>query len=325
MSRKSWANFLSRFGPLLGLVVVYAIFVFMVIIGRLGERFLSLDSLENIARQTAVVGIAALGMTLVIIGGGIDLSVGSIVALSSVVVASRLEAGSVPIVAACWGVLAGALCGLISGTIITRLKVVSFIVTLGMLGLVRGVAKGLAHDQKIDAPITWLNSLLAKLGPDQRWMLVPPGVWLLVILALLTAGILRYTKFGRHTIAVGSNEETARLCGVPVDRVKLAMYTLCAGFAGVAGLMQFSRLTVGSPTEAAGLELNVIAAVVIGGGSLSGGEGSVLGTIVGALIMSVIKAGCIQMGLPTWVQEIVTGIIIVLAVALDRMRHRWSE
>ena len=173
--------------------------------------------------------------------------------------------------------------------------------------------------------MTWLNDLVATLGPDQRWMIVPFGVWLLVILAFMTAGILRYTKLGRHTFAVGSNEQTSRLCGVPVERVKLCMYTLCAAFAGIAGLMQFSRLTVGDPTVAQGLELDVIAAVVIGGGSLSGGEGSILGTLVGALIMSVIRAGCTQMGLPNWIQDIVTGMIIVLAVTLDRLRHRWSE
>lgn len=325
MTKQKWITLLSRFGPLLGLVLVYAIFAFMVVIGRLEGRFFSADSFETIARQTTIVGIAALGMTLVIIGGGIDLSVGSIVALSTVVTAMRLEAGSAPVVAACWGVLAGALCGLISGAIITRLKVVPFIVTLGMLLLVRGVAKGLAHEQKIDAPMTWLNDLVATLGPDQRWMIVPFGVWLLVILAFMTAGILRYTKLGRHTFAVGSNEQTSRLCGVPVERVKLCMYTLCAAFAGIAGLMQFSRLTVGDPTVAQGLELDVIAAVVIGGGSLSGGEGSILGTLVGALIMSVIRAGCTQMGLPNWIQDIVTGMIIVLAVTLDRLRHRWSE
>jgi ribose/xylose/arabinose/galactoside ABC-type transport system permease subunit len=147
-------------------------------------------------------------------------------------------------------------------------------------------------------------------------------VWLLFALALLMAGVLRYTRLGRHTFAVGSNEQTARLCGVAVDRVKVTVYALAGGLAGLAGLMQFSRLTVGDPSVATGLELDVIAAVVIGGGSLSGGEGSILGTLVGALIMTVIRAGCSQMGLPNWVQEIVTGAIIVAAVALDRLRHR---
>jgi ribose/xylose/arabinose/galactoside ABC-type transport system permease subunit len=155
-------------------------------------------------------------------------------------------------------------------------------------------------------------------------MLLPPGVWVLIILAVVMAALLRYTRLGRHTFAIGSNEQTARLCGVAVERVKVLVFTLCGAFAGLAGLMQFSRLTVGDPTVAVGLELNVIAAVVIGGGSLSGGEGSILGTLVGALLMTTIASGCTQMGLPNWVQEIITGAIIVVAVAVDRLRHRRS-
>jgi ribose/xylose/arabinose/galactoside ABC-type transport system permease subunit len=325
MSKEKTIQILSRFGPLLGLVLVYGLFALLVATGHLHKSFLSFANLETILRQTTIVGIAALGMTLVIIAGGIDLSVGSIVALSTVVIAAGLDGGVSPILAAVMGVAAGALCGCISGQLITRLRVVPFIVTLGMLLLVRGVAKGLAHEQKIDAPLTWLNELLATLGPDQKWMIMPPGVWMLALLALLMAGLLRYTRLGRHIFAIGSNEQTARLCGVAVERVKVTVYSLSAAFAGVAGLMQFSRLTVGDPTVAVGLELDVIAAVVIGGGSLSGGEGSILGTIVGALIMSVIRAGCSQMGLPNWVQEIVTGMIIVIAVTLDRLRHRMTD
>jgi ribose transport system permease protein len=191
-----------------------------------------------------------------------------------------------------------------------------------MLLLFRGVAKGLPKEQKVDVPLSWLSDLLATLPASQRWMLVPAGVWLVILLALITAGILRYTRFGRHLFAIGSNEKTALLCGVNVLRAKILLYVLSGAFAGMAGLMQFSRLTVGDPTVARGLELNVIAAVVIGGGSLSGGEGNVLGTLVGALIMTVIAAGASQIGLPNWVQEIVTGCIIVLAVTIDRWRHR---
>ena len=153
-------------------------------------------------------------------------------------------------------------------------------------------------------------------------MLFPPGGWLLFVAAAGVGALRLYTRFGRHVFAVGSNEQAARLCGIAVGRVKLAVYALGGLFAGVAGLMQFSRLTVGDPTGARGLELNVIAAVVIGGGSLAGGEGSVLGALIGALIMQVLQSGCSQMGWPNWVQEIVTGAIIVVAVALDRFRHR---
>jgi ribose/xylose/arabinose/galactoside ABC-type transport system permease subunit len=312
-----WKAWLNTLGPVLALVALYGLFAAIA-----PASFRSLRNLETIARQTTIVGTAALGMTLVIISGGIDLSVGSIVALSTVVIAALLQMGLGPLPAALGGLAAGALCGLVNGTLITRLKVAPFIVTLGMLLVLRGVAKGVADQQKIDAPATWLNELVAAMRPGMRWMIVPPGVWLMILLAVAVAVLLRSTRLGRHIFAIGSNEETARLCGVRVERVKTIVYSTSAGLAGLAGLMQFSRLTVGDPTVAVGLELDVIAAVVIGGGSLSGGEGSVLGTMVGALIMSLIRSGCSQMGLPNWVQEIVTGAIIVTAVALDRLRHR---
>lgn len=309
---------MNRLGPLLGLAIVY---LFFALVGP--EAFATTRTLETIARQTAIVGTAALGMTMVIVAGGIDLSVGSIVALSSVVVALTLDGGyGGPLTAIAAAAAAGAFCGLVSGTLITRLRVAPFIVTLGMLLLVRGAAKGLGKEQKVDAPMTWLVDLLSSLPPDRRWMIVPPGVWLLALLALATAFVLRYTKLGAHLFAIGSNEETARLCGVAVERVKVVVYTLSGALAGLTGVLQFSRLTVGDPTVAVGLELDVIAAVVIGGGSLSGGEGTVLGTLVGAFIMTVIRTGTAQMGLPNWVQEIVTGVIIIAAVAIDRWRHR---
>ena len=324
---RSASAWLSTLGPLIGLVLVY---LFFALIGP--DSFTSIRTIETIARQTAIVGTAALGMTLgmtlVIILGGIDLSVGSIVAMTSVVVAlvlNRGGAGGGPAAAIVMAMLAGALTGLTSGTLITRLKVAPFIVTLGMLLLVRGVAKGLAREQKVDAPLTWLVELLASLPPEPSWMLVPPGVWMLALLALATAVVLRYTRLGAHIFSIGSNEKTARLCGVHVERVKVTVYTLTGALAGLTGVLQFSRLTVGDPTVAVGLELDVIAAVVIGGGSLSGGEGTVTGTLVGAFIMTVIRAGTSQMGLPNWVQEIVTGTIIVAAVAIDRWRHRRVE
>ena len=314
---KSLARLSHTLGPIAGLI---GIFVLFAAIGP--ESFSSSNNLETIARQTTIVGSAALGMTLIIISGGIDLSVGSMIALVTVVIAALLQAGVDPLFAALGGITIGALCGFINGFLITRLKVVPFIVTLGTYLVVRGAAKGFAHEQKIDAPLTWLMELLAALPPGEGWRIVPWGVWLTAFLALLVAGMLIYTRLGRHIFAVGSNEQTARLCGVNVDRVKVIVYSLGGAFAGVAGVFQFSRLTVGDPTVAMGVELDVIAAVVIGGGSLSGGEGSILGSIVGALIMTVIRSGCAQMGLPNWVQEMVTGCIIVLAVAIDRWRQR---
>jgi ribose/xylose/arabinose/galactoside ABC-type transport system permease subunit len=150
---------------------------------------------------------------------------------------------------------------------------------------------------------------------------VPSGIWLVAALAIVVAVTLQYTRFGRHVFSIGSNERTARLCGVAVERTKVAVYAVAAALAGVAGILLFSRLSVGDPTGADGLELDVIAAVIIGGGSLAGGRGTVPGTILGAATMAVIAVGCSQRGLPNWVQQIVTGGIIVLAVALDRWRQ----
>jgi ribose/xylose/arabinose/galactoside ABC-type transport system permease subunit len=255
-------------------------------------------------------------MTGVIATGGIDLSVGSIIALATVVIALMLGAGYPPLLAAVAGVAAAALCGFINGLVITQLRVVPFIVTLGTMLIVRGAAKGLADERRIEAPTTWLNDLLR----TQSGGVLPGGIWAVIVLAVIVAAVLRYTRFGRHVFAIGSNERMARLCGVAISRTKILVYTLSAALAGMAGLLQFSKLSVGDPTVAIGLELDVIAAVIIGGGSLTGGRGTVLGTIIGAAIMTIIQIGCSQKGLPNWVQQIVTGGIIVVAVALDRVR-----
>ncbi len=318
-----YTKYLGKAGPvfaLIGIWVLIAVFA--------APSFSSIGNLQTIARQSTIVGIAALGMTLIIISGGIDLSVGSTIALTTVVIAAVLARGFSPITAVAAGIGAGVVTGLVIGALVTKLKVVPFIVTLGMMLIVRGAAKGIAGEQKIDAPITGLNNLLAATGRATP----PMGVWIMFGLAIAVAALLRYTVFGRHIVAIGSNESTARLCGVRVNRVRVLVYALGGLFTGIAGLMQYSRLTVGDPTVAIGAELDVIAAVVIGGGSLAGGEGSIIGSLAGAWIMTVIRNGCSQLPLPewlgggiglaNWVQEIVTGCIIVIAVALDRLRHR---
>ena len=304
-------SFLDRTGTLLGLILVAVIFGALV-----GRQFFAPGNVELMARQAAIVCMAALGMTVVIATGGIDLSVGSIISLSTVVIALALRAEYSPLAAASLGVLAAAVCGVVNGVLITQLRVVPFIVTLGTMLVVRGASKGLAEERRIEAPYTWLNDLLR----TRPGTLLPGGIWLVIVLALVVAGILRYTRFGRHVLAIGSNERMARLCGIAIARTKVIVYTIAGALAGMAGLLQFSKLSVGDPTVAVGLELDVIAAVIIGGGSLTGGRGTVLGTIIGAAIMTVIQIGCSQKGLPNWVQQIVTGGIIVIAVALDRVR-----
>jgi ribose/xylose/arabinose/galactoside ABC-type transport system permease subunit len=255
---------------------------------------------------------------MVIVSGGIDLSVGSVVALSTVVTAILLRTFD-PALSALAAVAAGGVCGVINGVLITQLRVVPFIVTLGTMLLIRGAAKGLADERRIEAPLTWLNGLL-RTARDGSGVLLPTGIWITLILAVVVAVTLRYTRFGRHLFALGSNERTARLCGVRISRTRIFVYAIGGALAAVAGVMEFSKLSVGDPTVANGLELDVIAAVIIGGGSLSGGRGSVGGTLAGAAIIAVNEIGCSQQGLPNWVQQIVTGSIIVGAVALDRWR-----
>jgi len=305
-------SLLDRAGTFIGLVLVAVVFGVLV-----GQQFFSPANIELMARQAAIVCMAALGMTVVIAAGGIDLSVGSMVALATVVIALMLRAGATPMVAAFARVVVTALCGLLNGVLITQLRVVPFIVTLGTMLIVRGTAKGLADERRIEAPITWLNDLLRT---NTGSALMPAGIWLVIFCALIVAGVLRYTRFGRHVFAIGSNERMARLCGVAITRTKIAVYTLSAALAGLAGVLMFSKLSVGDSTVGVGLELDVIAAVIIGGGSLSGGRGTVLGTTIGAAIMTIIQIGCTQKGLANWVQQIVTGSIIIVAVTLDRVR-----
>jgi ribose transport system permease protein len=311
-------RFLDERGVLLGLAAVALVFGVLI-----GPQFFAAANLELMARQTVIVCVAALGMTMIVVSGGIDLSVGSVVALSTVIAALLLRhdgsAGGA-FVAAFGAVAVGALCGALNGILVTQLRVAPFIVTLGTMLLVRGAAKGLSGERRLEAPATWLNDLLRTVQGGSG-LIVPSGLWITAALAVLVAFTLQYTRFGRHLFAIGSSERTARLCGVRITRTKIAVYTIAGALAAFAGILMFSKLSVGDPTVANGLELDVIAAVIIGGGSLLGGKGSVVGTIAGAAIMAVIQIGCSQQGLPNWVQQIVTGTIIVCAVWLDRWRQ----
>lgn len=307
---------LDALGPLLGLVLVALLFE-----GLSDSGFLSGYRVRTILTQTVVVGLGAIGMVFVIRSGGIDLSVGSIVALASVCTALAMRSGAGGLVALLAGVLAGCAVGAVNGGLITGLSLPPFIVTLGTLGAARGAAKWAAGEQKVDAPSGWLEAAMTKF-PEPGWLLVAPGVWATAVIALILAVVLRRSVFGTWTTAIGSNEPTARLCGVPVRRTKLAIYALCGATAGLAGVMQFGRLTVGDPTTGTGLELDIIAAVVIGGASLSGGTGTIPGAMVGALLMSTLASGCDMVGMPNYVQEILIGAIIVAAVALDGLRRR---
>ena len=309
-------NWLNWVGPILGLVLV--ILIFSILMESPG-RYLSPFNLRIVLAQTVIVAIGAIGMTLIIVSGGIDLSVGSIIALSGVMTALLLNTGISPAGAVAAGILAGGVVGLVNGLAITRLRVVPFIATLGMLGVARGTAKWLAGQQTVNIPETWVNELLVTF-PRPTWLLVAPGVWITLVLAIMAAVMLRNTVFGRRIFALGSNELAARACGISTDRLKVWVYALAGLLFGLAGVMQMSRLRQGDPTVAAGSELDVIAAVVIGGGSLSGGEGSIFGSLIGALIMAFLRNGCQQIGWPNYIQEIIIGAIIVIAVDVDRWR-----
>src|ERR1700741_508107 len=309
-------QWLNRLGPVLGLLLVIGIFSLLV---DTPARLLSPNNLRIVLSQTVIVAIGATGMTMIIISGGIDLAVGSTIALTGVITALAISAGFPPSVALLSGILVGGFVGVVNGVVITRLKVVPFIATLGMLGVARGVAKWMANQQTVNMPGTWLNELLV-MFPTPSWLLVAPGVWIAIVLAVCAAIVLRNTVFGRRVFALGSNEAAAGACGIATDRLKIWIYGIAGLLFGLPGVMQMSRLRQGDPTVAAGSELDIIAAVVIGGGSLSGGEGSILGSMIGALIMAFLRNGCQQMGCPNYVQEIIIGAIIVVAVAADRWR-----
>ncbi len=316
MADTARTRLLDLVGPFAGLILVVALFAALE-----PGTFLSVYNLQTIAAQTVIVGLGAIGMTFVIVSGGIDLSVGSVIALSSVVTALALRDAWSPAVAAAAGATVGLAIGAANGVVIARANVVPFIVTLGTMGVARGVAKYLAGEQKVDAPAGWLAEVMTR-TPEPAWLTVAPGVWMLAVLALAMGIVLTRTVFGLHTYAIGSSEATAHLSGVRVARMKILIYAVSGLFAGLAGVVQYARLTVGDPTTAVGKELDVIAAVVIGGASLSGGIGGISGSLIGAFLMTVLANGCTLTGVPNYVQEILIGLIIVAAVALDRFRHR---
>ena len=310
-------------GPFLGLIFVYLVFLIAA-----PSAFHTLYNTKTILTQAVIFGIGALGMTLVIISAGIDLSAGSVIALGTVATGLVLrECGGaevgfwLPLLAAGAGILVCGLCGVFNGVLVAATRIVPFIITLGMMQIARGAAKGLAGQTTVNAPQNWLNDLMIVEPRMGAWYSVAPGVWIMLVLMILVGVLLRYTAFGRHVFAIGSNEATARLCGIRVRLATVWIYVLNGLLIGVASVMQFANLTLGDPSAAVGMELDIIAAVVIGGGSFSGGEGSVLGSMVGALIMAILRNGCTLTGIPNYVQNIVIGAIIILAVGVDRIKH----
>ena len=306
-------------GPFVVLLFV-TLFFALIMESEVRKNFFSVYNFKLILTQTVIVAIGALGMTMIIVSGGIDLSVGSVIALTSVLGAFLIQHHfPVPLVILD-SILLGALIGAINGTIIAGFAMTPFIVTLGMLGIARGAAKWLADNQTVNFPESSIALIMKDPNPFGGWN-PAPGVWVALALALVMSFIMNKTVFGRHIFAIGSNEATARLCGVRTRAVKALIYAVSGILFGLAGVMQLSRLRQGDPGSAMGVELDIIAAVVIGGASLSGGTGSILGSMVGALTMAVLRSGSTQSDWPNYMQEIIIGIVIILAVGLDKWRQ----
>ncbi len=311
MSAIRLKSVLTLLGPFIALLVVYGIF------GMMNPRMFSEGVMLNILTQTVIVGTAAIGMTLIIIAGGIDLSVGSIIALCGVFAATLVTKDYSPPLVFLATIAFGGFCGLVNGGLTVGLRLLPFIITLGTMQIFRGAGKVATSGTPVNLPfdVTSYKPWMGGTG-------IPWGVWLMITLVIFFTLLMRYTRFGRHIFAVGSNEHTATLCGVNVARVKLFVYMISGALAGISGLMIMAKSSQGDPTTAVGMELDIIAAVVIGGASLSGGEGTVLGAVIGALLMTTIRTGCVLNGIPTPVTEVITGTIIVIAVIIDRLRHR---
>ena len=277
--------------------------------------FLTVPNLVNVARQISINGILAVGVTLVLLTGGVDLSLGSVVALAGVVAASMAHPDQHPVVVpVVLGVATGALCGAANGLMVTRGLIPSFIATLGMMTAARGLALVVSKGR----PVSNLSPEFTSLGGD--WGMVPIPAIILGAIALVTLVILKHFRLGRYLYAVGGNADAARASGINVGAIRMTAYTACGALAGVAGVVLAARITTGQPNAGVGYELDAIAAVVIGGTSLSGGVGSVGGTILGALLVGVINNGLDLMNVSSYYQAIVKGVIIVAAVWLDRNR-----
>lgn len=282
-------------------------------------NFLKIDNLIGILLATAVNGILAVGITFIIITAGIDLSIGTVMTFGSVMAGVFITMWKLPIpVGVIAGILAGALCGFINGISIAKLKVPPFIATLGMMMITKGlnlILSGVKPVYFVDTPSFAKIAMLTVLG-------IPMGVLIFFLVALFASFILSKTILGRYTFAIGSNEEAARLSGINTDAWKIAIYAIGGAFAGIAGIVMASRLQSAQPALGPGYELDAIAAAVIGGTSLSGGEGGILGTVIGAFIITVLTNGLRILSVPQEWQMVVTGLIVIGAVYLDIVRRK---
>lgn len=304
---------------------LFALLLLIAILSIFAEGFFTKDNFWLVLRQVSVNMCLSVGMTLVILTGGIDLSVGSILAISGAVMAGLLRNGlefpslnlfiSFSLLGAILaGLIVGSLLGFFNGLMITRFRIPPFVATLAMLT----IARGLTELWTGGAAITGLGKTFEYLGTG-RFLGVPVQVWTCAAIVVIVVIILKKTRFGRYVYAVGGNEKAAKLSGLNVNRIKLLVYTMAGTLSAVGGLIVTSKLNSATPTAGDGYELDSIAAVVIGGTSLYGGKGSVLGTILGALIIGVLNSGLIILGVPPFWQKVIKGFVILLAVAIDKL------
>ena len=310
----SWANWVVGVqGPLLGLILLCLIFTFTT------NVFFSVRNALNILDQVTVLGILAVGMTLVIVIGGIDLSVGSILALVMMVMGWVKETFEVPLpLAILVALLCGAVCGLLNGLLVTKAKLPAFIATLAMMSIGRGLANIVTDGRQIVGFPDWFTSL----STIRHFGFLSITVALFLILVLMTWIFLRYRSAGRSLYAIGGSAEVARLAGIKVQALTIWVYVAAGTLAGIAGIAQASRLDSSEPSAGLGYELDTIAAVVIGGASLSGGIGGIGGTIVGVLIIGVLHNGLNLIGVSPFIQQVIIGAVIAVAVMADTLRRK---
>lgn len=339
-SRSNKFAWLSSFrhGPTLALLAIVGLFA--ILDWQFGsERFFSLRNARVIVNSAALIAVPALGMTMIIIAGGIDLSAGTALTLSGTALAIGFRDHTIPtdqsgaafwiLVALALGLGVGILCGLINGLIISLTEMVPFIVTLGTMTIFLGIGQVIAEESTVYPETSHLPDWLRYLcytGSDSEhywisFLPIPSSALIAIVLGLIVAALMHFTVFGRNVVAIGSNPSTARLCGIRVGWTTAWVYALAGIFVAVGALLYFANVKNGNPSDGTGKELEIIAAVVLGGGSLSGGRGSVLGTIIGALIIKTISSGCTMLSIPNTYTHIIIGIIIIIAVLIDGLRN----
>jgi ribose transport system permease protein len=308
---------LENFLPFVAVIVLFILFSIT------AKNFFTLRTILTLALQTSTITLMGIGVTFAIITGGIDLSIGSVVALTGTVAVMVAIAG-VPIwISMVIGLLVGVVCGLLNGLMITKLKLPPFIATLGMMMVARGVALTITNAAAFPAPEAF--GMLGNgtiFGTGQKFPGIPYPVLIMIAIALIFGFILSKTRTGRYIYAVGSNEEAARLAGIKVHKVKIISYIFCGLLAGLVGIILASRMVTSQPNSAIGYEMNAIAAAVIGGTSLMGGVGTVRGTVIGSFIIGILTVGLTMAGANYFMQQIVIGLVVIGAVTVDRLRSR---